>query len=273
MSGFRLRRLTRERTGRTMSILEFALRLGAAFLCGALIGLERQLHQHTAGLRTGALVAAGAALFVLVAGLTPGDTDPLRIAPQIVTGVGFLCAGVIMRDGLHVRGLNTAGTLWCACGIGVLAGSGYYLPAFTGTIIVLAANLILRPLANYINLHTQEPAEASVHYELVIICQSQQENHLRSLLLQAIAGESLSLQALQSSKDAQDQTRVEVSAHLHCESRQDKLLEQVVARLSLEEGVGSVRWEVIQDEESEKVTFRTLLNKSGELPGIKNGPP
>jgi putative Mg2+ transporter-C (MgtC) family protein len=252
-----------------MSLLEFVLRLCAAFLCGALIGLERQFHQHTAGLRTGSLVAAGAAIFVLVAGLIPNDTDPLRIAPQIVTGVGFLCAGVIMRDGLHVRGLNTAGTLWCACGIGVLAGAGYYLPAFAGTAIVLAANLILRPSANYITLHTSQAAEATTYYQMRVTCSGQQENHMRSLLLQALGEADLSLQALQSSNDPQDQSRVEVVAHVHCESRQDNLLEQIVAHLSLEEDISSVRWEIVQNEETEKVTFRTLINNSGELPKIK----
>jgi putative Mg2+ transporter-C (MgtC) family protein len=220
-----------------MSLLEFVLRLSAALLCGALIGLERQIHQHSAGLRTGALVAAGAALFVLVAGLTPNDSDPLRIAPQIVTGVGFLCAGVIMRDGLHVRGLNTAGTLWCACGIGVLAGAGYYLPALAGTAIVVAANLLLRPIANYITLHTPQAAEAITSYQMRVTCPGQQENHMRSLLLQALGEASLSLQALQSSKDAQDQSRVEIVAHVRCESRQDNLLEQIVARMSLEDGI------------------------------------
>ena len=252
-----------------MTLLDFALRLCAAFLCGSFIGLERQFHQHTAGLRTGALVSAGAALFVLVAGLTPGDTSPLKIAPQIVTGVGFLCAGVIMRDGLHVRGLNTAGTLWCACGIGVLAGSGYYLPAFVGTGIVLAANLILRPIANFITLHTQDSLDITVRYDVQVTCLSQQESHIRSLLLQEIAGGSLSLQALQSDKDALDAARVEVRAHLQCDGRQDNLLEQVVARMSLEDGVSAVRWEVAQDEESEKLTPFQLLSRSGELPKIK----
>ena len=129
-----------------MTLLEFVLRLSAALMCGALIGVERQFHQHEAGLRTSALVSSGSALFVLVAGLAPTNADPLRIAPQIVTGVGFLCAGVILRDGLHVRGLNTAGTLWCVSGIGVLAGAGYSLPALAGTGIVLASNLLLRPV-------------------------------------------------------------------------------------------------------------------------------
>jgi putative Mg2+ transporter-C (MgtC) family protein len=255
-----------------MSLFDFTLRLCVAFLCGAIIGLERQFHQHTAGLRTGTLVSAGAAIFVLVAGLTPGNFSPLNIAPQIVTGVGFLCAGVIMRDGLHVRGLNTAGTLWCACGIGVLAGAGYYAPAFAGTGVVLAANLILRPIANYISLHTPESTETTVRYQVRVTCSSHLETHIRSLLMQAIAEENLSLQAIQSVKDAQDQTKVDVCANLQCDSRQDKSLEQVVAHMSLEEGVSSVRWEIVQDEESEKVTVRTLLTRSGDLPRVKPGP-
>jgi len=100
-----------------LSPVEFALRLGCALLCGAVIGVERQWRQRTAGLRTYTLVAVGSALFVMLATLTPGDSSPTRIAGQIVTGIGFLGAGVIMRSGLTVRGLNTAGTIWCSSGL------------------------------------------------------------------------------------------------------------------------------------------------------------
>ena len=93
--------------------LHFAFRLAVALLCGVVIGVERQYRQRTAGLRTSALAATGSALFVLVTALTSTDS---RVAAQVVSGVGFLCAGVIIRDGLTVRGLNTAGTLWCASG-------------------------------------------------------------------------------------------------------------------------------------------------------------
>jgi len=89
-----------------LSPVEFALRLGCALLCGAVIGVERQWRQRTAGLRTYTLVAVGSALFVMLATLTPGDSSPTRIAGQIVTGIGFLGAGVIMRSGLNVRGLK-----------------------------------------------------------------------------------------------------------------------------------------------------------------------
>lgn len=124
-------------------MVEFVLRLSVALGCGLLIGVERQYRQRTAGLRTSAFVATGSALFVLAAALTPNESSPTRIAAQVVSGVGFLCAGVIIRDGLTIRGLNTAGTLWCASGVGVLAGSGYVLPAFLGCILVLVANLLL----------------------------------------------------------------------------------------------------------------------------------
>src|SRR5690348_5624433 len=112
-----------------MSIFDFLVRLGAALLCGSLIGVERQVHQHEFGLRTSSLVSSGSALFVLVDALTSNNSSPTRVAAQVVSGVGFLCAGVIMRDGLHVRGLNTAGTLWCASGVGVLSGAGFVWPA------------------------------------------------------------------------------------------------------------------------------------------------
>src|SRR5512135_2739035 len=144
-----------------MTWLDLLLRLVVALACGALIGIERQYRQHSAGLRTSALVATGSALFVLVAAFTPSDSSPLRVAAQVVSGVGFLCAGVIIQDGLSIRGLNTAGTLWCASGIGVLAGSGYELIAVLGAVVVLLANLVLRPLARTIDRHSQSREQTS----------------------------------------------------------------------------------------------------------------
>jgi putative Mg2+ transporter-C (MgtC) family protein len=243
-----------------MNWLEVVLRLAVALACGAGIGIERQYRQHSAGLRTSALVATGSALFVLVAALTPNDSSPLRIAAQVVSGVGFLCAGVIIRDGLNIRGLNTAGTLWCASGVGVLAGSGYYLVAALGAIMVLIANLLLRPLARFLDRHaktTGEAGEIPVHYLVRAVCLSQQENHIRSLLLQGVSGCDLILQALQSA-DTQDSTRVEVRADLQADGRKDALLEQVVARLSLEESISAVRWEVADSDEAASARIPAL---------------
>src|SRR5947209_6866679 len=128
-----------------------ALRLVAGTGLGAAIGFERQYRARMAGLRTNALVAVGATLFVLLSAYgfnavpDSGSADPTRVAAQIVSGIGFLGAGVIMRDGLNVRGLNTAATLWCSAAVGALAGAGLFTPAIAGTIVVLAANTVLRP--------------------------------------------------------------------------------------------------------------------------------
>ena len=110
----------------TLSIAEFALRLGVGLGCGALIGIERQWQARRAGLRTNALVATGATLFVLYAVVT-NDSSPTRVASYVVSGVGFLGGGVILREGFNVHGLNTAATLWCSAAVGVLAAGGHFL--------------------------------------------------------------------------------------------------------------------------------------------------
>jgi len=114
-----------------------------ALILGSLIGLERALRKHPAGLHTGALVALGSAAFV-VAGTLVGDASgPARVAGQVVTGVGFLCAGVILHQGATVRGLNTAATVWCCSAVGVLAGLGLNAWAALTALLVLLANVVL----------------------------------------------------------------------------------------------------------------------------------
>jgi len=114
-----------------------------ALVLGSLIGLERALRKHPAGLHTGALVALGSAAFV-VAGTLVGDASgPARVAGQVVTGVGFLCAGVILHQGATVRGLNTAATVWCCSAVGVLAGLGLNAWAALTALLVLLANVVL----------------------------------------------------------------------------------------------------------------------------------
>src|SRR5580700_4352470 len=102
----------------------FAIRLVIALSFGALIGAERQWRQRMAGLRTNALVAAGAAMFVMMGGLIAGDGSQGRVAAYVVSGIGFLGGGVILKDGMTIRGLNTAATLWCTAAIGTLVWTG-----------------------------------------------------------------------------------------------------------------------------------------------------
>lgn len=122
--------------------------LVAALVFGALIGLERQMRRHPAGLHTNALVCLGSAAYVAAAVLVGDATAPARVAGQVVTGVGFLCAGVIIHQGVTVRGINTAATVWCASAVGVLAGLGLILWAAAVTLLIVIANVVLHYVAH-----------------------------------------------------------------------------------------------------------------------------
>ena len=125
--------------------MDLGLLLGllAALVFGALIGVERQLRNHPAGLHTNALMSLGAAAYVVGAVLVGDPTGPARVAGQVVTGVGFLCAGVIIHQGTTVRGINTAATVWCTSAVGVLAGLGLLFWAAAVTALVILANVVL----------------------------------------------------------------------------------------------------------------------------------
>src|SRR6202140_641113 len=171
-----------------MSALAFALQLALALLFGAAIGAERQWRNRTAGLRTNALVASGAAMFVLGGRLMGAPTDSvLRMAAPVVSGIGFLGGGLIFREGLSVRGLNTAATLWCSAAIGVLAGAGLLLYATVATGFVVFVNLLLRSIVSFINRQPLMSTELEIGYLVSVTCRSPDEAHIRALLLQGLA--------------------------------------------------------------------------------------
>src|SRR6059058_5876004 len=135
---------------RDLTVWTLSLRLGVAALAGLTLGFERELRARAAGIRTHSLVAVGAALFTIAGAYGFSDIphgpniDPARIAAQVASGVGFLGAGAIMRQGIGVRGLTTAATLWLAAAIGVTSGAGAYPAVAVGTVMVLIALVVLR---------------------------------------------------------------------------------------------------------------------------------
>jgi putative Mg2+ transporter-C (MgtC) family protein len=135
-----------------MLLNDFLARLGVSLLAGFLIGFERQWSHKSAGLRTNMLVAAGAAIFVLLSMemTQDGKADPTRIVGQVVTGTGFLGAGVILHQGISIRGLTTAATIWCSSAIGCLAAAGFLSEALICTAVVLGVNAGLRPVDEYL---------------------------------------------------------------------------------------------------------------------------
>lgn len=223
-------------------LVEAISRLGLAFALGAVIGFERQWNQKRAGLRTNALVALGACGFVVFAGMV-GRGDPIAVAAQVVTGVGFLGAGVILREGANVQGLNTAATLWCSAMVGTFAGGGFWLAGLAAAGFVIITNLLLRPLVQRLNTRALLSTDVETHYTVEITCRGAEEAHMRSLLLHALSQAGLGLRRIDS-EDIPDTAKVAVIAQAVAGTRNDTALEQIVGRLSLEPYVTAATWQV-----------------------------
>jgi putative Mg2+ transporter-C (MgtC) family protein len=157
-------------------------KLGAAFLFGALIGFERQIRQRNAGLRTMVLVAVGAAAFVHLGSRLLGGEGEVRIIAYVVSGIGFLGAGVIMKEGAHVHGLNTAATLWSSAAVGAFCGSGLIAEAAVVTLLVLAGNTMLRPVVDFINRQPLNPGTTEAVYQVHVVCAAEAVTDARDLL-------------------------------------------------------------------------------------------
>ncbi len=141
--------------------LDLFLRVGLAVLLGVAIGLERQWRSRMAGLQTMALVSMGSALFTIMGAYDfPSQGDRNRVAAQIVTGIGFLGAGVIVKEGMTVAGLNTAATLWATGAVGALCGVWMWREAVVGAVLVVIGNGLLYPLARWIDKRPIKPSRA-----------------------------------------------------------------------------------------------------------------
>lgn len=229
-----------------MEFADFALRVGLALVFGTLIGFERQRRQRMAGIRTNALVCIGACLFVMLGLLTPHEVSPTRIAAQVVTGIGFLGAGVIMRDGLNVRGMNTAATMWCVAAVGTLTGMGFLWHAALGVLTILSANVLLRPIARMINAKPMLMEDTEIRYFFRAVCRAEGEVHVRALLLHVVHEEPLMLRAIHS-EDLENSEMVEVIAQFVANKRTDKSMEQIVTRLTMESLVNAVSWRIMDN--------------------------
>jgi putative Mg2+ transporter-C (MgtC) family protein len=229
---------------RMNEILAFTLHIGTALLLGMAIGLERQFRQHPAGLRTNALVCLGAALFVSLGRLLGHEADALRIAAQVVSGIGFLGAGVILREGLNVRGMNTAATLWCSAAIGTLAGLGLTLEAAVGTAAILLLHLALRPVVQRINAYVRTTGgEVEALYRLRVVCSRSSEGVIRAIFMRHINSQPhMTLQGI-ATQDSPTEPTTTVVAEIYSAQHSDKYMNEMVSRLSIEPGVTAASWE------------------------------
>jgi len=235
--------------------LEMVVRLVAALVAGAVIGYERSFHGRPAGFRTHALVCMASSLLMLVtvyeAHWVQTDVesirlDPTRMAQGIMTGIGFLGAGVIMRDGINVKGLSTAATVWCTGAVGVMAGSGFLLFSLLATVLIILCNLCLPPLARLIYRFVPVELAKERYYMVEVIAQAQQEALVRTRLLQSLSSKDLTLQSLESHA-LKTGGQVEVNAVVLALTQQDSQLESLVGELALAPYVTAVSWSVAEE--------------------------
>ena len=224
-----------------LTTLDFIMRLAVGLGCGAVIGIERQWRARMAGLRTNALVAAGATLFVLYSDID-GSSNSTQVAAYVVSGIGFLGGGVILRDGFNVRGLNTAATLWCSAAIGVLSASGHLAFAGIATVTVLATHLLGRPLGRLTDRDSLVEEDEDLRpYRLDITCKPKSEPHVRALIVQNTGGSEVILRGVQTTR-SESGTETTLSASLLLDGDAPSRLENLVARLSIEPGIQGVHW-------------------------------
>ncbi len=213
-----------------------------AFVLGTVIGLERQWRQRTAGLRTNVLVAVGAAAFSDLGMRLLGAEGATRIIAYVVSGIGFLGAGVILKDGTTIRGLNTAATLWCSAAVGTLAGS--FMPAEAATLaaFVLAGNTLLRPLVNWMNRRPIEAGVTEAQYTVHATCHPQDVSEMRDLLDAELTRANYPVREVETLSANEDQ--VELGAVLVPSTANEAELDAVVDALEDSDLVLSATWSV-----------------------------
>ena len=229
----------------TFQLLDFIdtlVSLTTAFVLGTLIGAERQYRQRTAGLRTNVLVALGAAAFVDLAMHLTGAEGSVRVIAYVVSGIGFLGAGVIMKQGMDVRGLNTAATLWASAAVGSCAGADMVAQAVALTVFVLAGNTLLRPLVNAINRIPldEKASEATYYFKLAVTAEALPA--MRDQLVERLENANYPVADIEVVETGDD--LLEIVAKLVSTAVDPNELNAVVSDLQRQDGVRHATWVV-----------------------------
>ena len=223
-----------------VELLDFSLRVGIAFVLATAIGAERQYRQRSAGLRTNVLVAVGAASFVSLGAHLNGSAGAGQIAAYVVSGIGFLGAGVIMKEGSQVWGLNTAATLWCSAAVGALCGVDMAAEAAILTLAVLAGNTLLRPLVNRINRAPMDEQSAEATYEVHVLTQAEHVGEVRDLLAEQLEEANYPVREIEVTERSEDVT--ELAATLISTAVHPEEMDAVVAALEASPLIAHASW-------------------------------
>ena len=224
-----------------MPFLDTVVSLTAAFVLGMIIGAERQYRQRTAGLRTTVLVALGAAAFVDLGMRLEGSAGAIRVIAYVVSGIGFLGAGVIMKEGMNIRGLNTAATLWGSAAVGACAGADMIAEAVLVATFVIFGNTLLRPLVNAINRIPLDEQALEATYEVVVTTRAKDLAAVRDTLIDYLEAAQYPVSDITTIERGED--TIEIVAKLISTAVDRKELDQVVDKLALLPAISHATWE------------------------------
>jgi putative Mg2+ transporter-C (MgtC) family protein len=222
--------------------LDTLVSLLVAFIFGTLIGAERQYRQRSAGLRTNVLVAVGAAAFVDLANHLTGQEGSVRVIAYVVSGIGFLGAGAIMKEGMSVRGLNTAATLWASAAVGSCAGADMVAQSALLTVFVLAGNTLLRPLVNAIDRIPLHEQSSEATYEVLVTTDAVGAAGLRESVIEKLNDANYPVR--ETTVIHRPANVVEIVAALVSSAVEPEELDAVVSDVGRLPGVTHATWEV-----------------------------
>lgn len=233
------------------TILGFSLRIIIASILGFILGLERQWNKHQAGILTNVIVCVGSyayCAFSYIANDAHGSNiDITRIAAQVVCGIGFLGAGLILRDGTNIRGLSTAATIWTTAAIGILCTLPNILFSIIIALAIVVLHLILHPFSSYINKITHYNKEkenrTECAYIISITCSEETETDIRSHLVKTIREKSnVLLHNLESHET--DEGKTKIKAYITTVRKNNEVVEDILTHIGKDEGIISAGWKI-----------------------------
>ena len=232
------------------TVVGFTIRLAIAIVLGFIVGLERQWTRHQAGILTNVIVCVGAFAYSAFSYIAAGDNvDVTRVAAQVVSGIGFLGAGLIIRDGINIRGLSTAATIWTTAAVGVLCT----LPNIWFSVIVAVAivflHLVLHPLSAYVNqknhYNKEKEDKSECTYKFSIICNESSEIDIRSHLVKTIRDKNgVLLHTLESNET--DDKNIKIRAYVTTPKKNNDIIESLLVHIGKDEGIISAGWKIAE---------------------------
>lgn len=230
------------------TVTGFTLRLAIAILLGFIVGLERQWTKHQAGILTNVIVCVGAYAYSAFSYIAnQANIDVTRIAAQVVCGIGFLGAGLILRDGTNVKGLATAATIWTIAAIGILCTLPNILFSVIVAVAIVILHLVLHPLSSFINRKRQydkkKEGKMESIYKISIKCTEETESDIRSDLVRIIRNKNgVLLHNLESNES--DDANIKIRAYITTVKKNDDIVESIIAHIGKEEGIISAGWKI-----------------------------